>query len=164
MIDMSLEIRKAERKDCSLILEFIKELAEFEKLSHEVVATANDLESTLFGDDPHAEVFLGFYEGQPAGFTLFFYNYSTFLGKRGLYLEDLYVKEHLRGKGIGKALLINLAKHAVDQNCARFEWSVLDWNTKAIDFYKSLGADPMDEWTVHRVTGQNLIKLAATKR
>jgi GNAT superfamily N-acetyltransferase len=157
-----LEIRKAKKEDCSLILEFIKELAKFEKLSHEVIATSRHLEETLFGEEPHAEVNLAFYENQPAGFTLFFYNYSTFLGQRGLYLEDLYVKEHLRGKGIGKALLINLAKHAVDNNCARFEWSVLDWNTKAIKFYESLGAKQMEEWTVHRVSGEELKRLANT--
>lgn len=155
-----ITIRKASKDDASVILDFIKELAEFEKLSHEVVATTEHLEETLFGERPDAEVFIANYQDQPAGFSLFFYNYSTFLGQRGLYLEDLYVKESLRGKGIGKALLINLAKYAVEQGCGRFEWSVLDWNEKAIDFYKSLGAEPMDEWTVHRVHGKNLIELA----
>jgi GNAT superfamily N-acetyltransferase len=155
-----ITIRKATKDDASIILDFIKELAEFEKLSHEVVATTEQLEETLFGERPDAEVFIANYQDQPAGFSLFFYNYSTFLGQRGIYLEDLYVKESLRGKGIGKALLINLAKYAVEQGCGRFEWSVLDWNEKAIDFYKSLGAEPMDEWTVHRVYGKNLIELA----
>jgi GNAT superfamily N-acetyltransferase len=155
-----IEVRKATKDDAAIILDFIKELAEFEKLTHEVVATTKHLEETLFGEKPDAEVFIADYQKQPAGFSLFFYNYSTFLGQRGLYLEDLYVKESLRGKGIGKALLVNLAKYAVKQGCGRFEWSVLDWNEKAIDFYKSLGAEPMDEWTVHRIHGKNLIELS----
>lgn len=160
---MKIEIRNAQRNDCSLILEFIQELAEFEKLSHEVIASVELLEESLFCEKPEAEVVIATYDDKPAGFALFFFNYSTFLGRKGLYLEDLYVKEESRGTGIGKALLIKLAKIAVERDCGRFEWSVLDWNEKAIDFYKALGAKPMDEWTVHRVDGEDLLKLSKLK-
>ena len=153
-------IRSASNADVPLILSFIRELAEFEKLSHEVVATEEALRATLFGERPAAEVRIGELQGKPVAFALFFHNYSTFLGKPGLYLEDLYVKPECRGKGLGKVMLSYLAKVAVERNCGRFEWWVLDWNTPAIDFYTKIGAVPMSEWTVQRVTGEALTKLA----
>ena len=126
-----------------------------------MVATEAGLKSTLFGKKPAAEVVIASFDGLPVGFALFFSSYSTFLGKPGLYLEDLFVQPKFRGKGIGKKLLIHLAKIAVDRNYGRFEWSVLDWNTPAIEFYESLGAKPMDGWTVYRIAGENLSNLAA---
>ncbi len=157
-----LEIRPAIVEDTPLILQFIKELAEYEQLSDKVVATEELLRETLFGERKVAEVLLGYYEGQPAGFALFFHNYSTFLGKPGIYLEDLFVKLQYRRMGFGKILLATLAKIAVDRNCGRLEWSVLDWNSPAIDFYKSLGAIDLHDWTMFRLTGENLEKLAAS--
>jgi len=159
-MDTKLIIRKAEESDIPLIFTLIKSLAEYEKLSHEVTATEEKLKQTLFGEQKYAEVLIAEYDGEAAGFALFFHNYSTFIGKPGLYLEDLFVFPHLRGKGIGKALLIKLAQIAIERNCGRFEWSVLDWNEPSINFYKSLGASPMDEWTIYRVTGDKLKKLA----
>lgn len=156
------EIKKAERKDTSLILSFIKELAEYEKLLHEVVATEAILQETLFGEHAHAEVIIGYLNDQPVGFALYFHNFSTFLGKPGIYLEDLYVKPEIRGKGIGHKMLAYLAKLAKDRKCGRLEWWVLDWNEAAIGFYKRIGAKPMDEWTVYRMTGDALDNLAAT--
>ncbi|MEK7254836.1 MAG: GNAT family N-acetyltransferase [Bacteroidota bacterium] len=156
-----LQILPASEKDIPLILQFIKELAEYERLSHVVVATEEMLHDALFGHRKVAEVLLAFWEGQPAGFALFFFNFSTFLARPGIYLEDLFVRPEFRRKSIGKALLIALAKLAMERNCGRLEWSVLDWNEPAIDFYKSLGAVPMDEWTVFRLTGEGLEKLAA---
>lgn len=153
-------IRQAEEKDVPLLLSFIRELAEYEKLPNEVVATEATLKETLFGNRPYAEALLGECESAPAAFAIFFHNYSTFLGCPGLYLEDVFVKPEFRGKGFGKKMLAYLAKLAVDRGCGRFEWSVLDWNTPAIDFYRSLGAKPMDEWTVQRLTGDALRKLA----
>ncbi|HEX2869557.1 MAG TPA: GNAT family N-acetyltransferase [Ignavibacteriales bacterium] len=158
-----LSIRKACITDTPQILSFIRQLAEYEKMSDEVVATEKLLTEVLFGSDPAAEVILAYYGSEPAGFAIYFFNFSTFVGRPGLYLEDLFVKPELRGKGIGKALLIHLAKIAVEKKCGRFEWSVLDWNEPAIKFYKSLGARPMDEWTVMRVDGENLKSLAETK-
>jgi GNAT superfamily N-acetyltransferase len=155
-----IEIRSATTDDAPLILEFIRGLAEYEKLAHEAVATEEGLRATLFGEHPQAEVILAFDGGYPAGFALFFHNYSTFLGKRGLYLEDLFVKPEARGKGVGRALLVELARIAKARDCGRFEWSVLDWNEPAIRFYKSLGARPMDDWTIFRVTGDALDALA----
>jgi GNAT superfamily N-acetyltransferase len=155
-----IEIRPAVADDAPLILEFIRGLAEYEKLAHEAVATEGDLRATLFGERPQAEVLLAFNEGRPAGFALFFHNYSTFLGRRGLYLEDLFVRPDARGQGVGRALLVELAKLAKARDCGRFEWSVLDWNEPAIRFYKRLGARPMDEWTIFRVTGDALDALA----
>ncbi|MCU0347461.1 MAG: GNAT family N-acetyltransferase [Saprospiraceae bacterium] len=153
-------LRTATIDDVALILQFIRELAEYERMLDEVVATEGMLRETLFGDKPAAEVLLC-YEGEvPAGFALFFHNYSTFKGRPGIYLEDLYVQPAFRGKGYGKLLLSALAKLCVERNCARLEWSVLDWNTPSIEFYKSLGAQPMDEWTVFRLTGKELEKLA----
>ncbi|MBI3659036.1 GNAT family N-acetyltransferase [Candidatus Acetothermia bacterium] len=155
------ELRFAESSDVSLILSLIRELAEYEKLLHEVVATEEILRETLFGSRRVAEVILGFYKQKPVSFAIFFHNYSTFLGQPGLYLEDLFVKPEMRGKGFGKALLSYLAKLAKERGCGRFEWWVLDWNEPAIGFYKKLGAVPMNDWTVYRVTGEALDKLAA---
>jgi len=153
-------MRAAKEKDVPVILSFIKELAEYERLSHDVVATEEKLRQTLFGDHPYAEIVLAFYAEQPVGFALFFHNYSTFLARPGIYLEDLYIRPHMRGKGFGKALLKHLAKIATDRQCGRLEWSVLNWNEPAIRFYQSLGARPMDEWTLFRVTGDALKELA----
>ncbi len=153
----NLVIREAVRTDAPQILGFINELAEYEKLSHEVVATVADIEQTVFAEeDARAHCLIAEYEGQPAGFALYFFNYSTFLGKYGIYLEDLYVKPEFRGKKIGYRLLQKLAQIAVEKDCARVDWSVLDWNQPAIDFYNSIGAKPMDEWTVFRLTGDAL--------
>lgn len=156
----NFKIRAAKENDTSLILSFIKELAEYEKLSADVVATEELLRKSLFGKKPVAEVLLGFIDNEPACFAVFFHNFSTFLGKPGIYLEDLYVKPELRGRGIGKAMLTHLAKIAIERDCGRFEWSVLDWNEQAIRFYKSLGAVSMNEWTTFRVSGDALHKLA----
>ena len=157
---MSLRIRKATEADVPLILWFIRQLADYEKLLHEAVMTEENLRESLFGSRPSAEVVLGFHEDKPVGFAVFFHNFSTFLGRRGLYLEDLFVIPEMRGKGFGRDLLVHLAKIARERNCGRFEWSVLDWNKTAIDFYKKLGAVPMDEWTIFRVTGDALKRLA----
>jgi GNAT superfamily N-acetyltransferase len=156
---MPTEIRPACATDVPLILRFIRDLAAYEKLTHEVVATEEKLQRTLFPSDgsaPAAHCLLAFADGEPAGFALYFFNYSTFLAQPGLYLEDLFVKPELRGHGCGKALLLHLAKLANARGCGRMEWSVLDWNQPAIDFYRSLGAVPMDEWTVFRLAGDAL--------
>lgn len=154
------KINKAEKTDASTVLYFIKQLAEYEKLSHEVEATVEKIEETLFGENSKAECVIGYYENKPVGFAIFFHNYSTFLAKPGIYLEDLFVLPEMRGKGFGKKLLQYLANLAIERNCGRLEWWVLNWNKPAIDFYKSLNAVPMDEWTVFRVTGDSLNKLA----
>lgn len=159
---MNVFIRKAAKGDEGVILGFIKELAAYEKLSHEVVATPDHLARTLFCDHPKAFALIAEQGGKPIGFALYFFNYSTFLGKHGLYLEDLYVQEVHRGAGAGKALLGELARIAIENDCGRLEWSVLDWNAPSIAFYKSLGAVPMDEWTVYRMTGEALADLAKT--
>lgn len=156
----SISLRPATEADVPQILEFIQGLAEYEKLSGACVATPRDLSRTLFGARPFAEVLLAAFNGVPAGFALYFHNYSTFRARPGVYLEDLYILPSLRGKGIGKALLKELARIAVERGCARMEWSVLDWNEPAIQFYKSLGAEPQDEWTTFRVTGEALTRLA----
>lgn len=156
-----VEIRSATEGDVPLILSFIRELAEYEKLSHEVVATEEGLRGSLFGERTGAEVVICYYEGAPAGFALFFHNFSTFLGRPGLYLEDLYVKPEMRGRGLGRAVLIHLAKLARERGCGRMEWSVLDWNEPAIKLYSGIGATPMNEWTVYRVTGEALEDLAS---
>lgn len=157
----SFEIRKAGKDDVSLILDFIRRLGEYEKLGHEVVATEADLEKYLFGKEKVAEVLVA-YEGHKAvGFALYFLNFSTFLGRPGIYLEDLFVLEEYRGRGYGKKLLARLAAMALEKNYGRLEWAVLDWNEPSIEFYKSLGARLMDEWTVNRLTGEKLHKLAA---
>ena len=153
-------IRQAEKTDVSLVLDFIKKLAAYERLSHEVVATEEQLAKYLFGEEQVAEVVIGYYRDIPVGFALYFYSFSTFLGKPGIYLEDLYVLDEQRGKGFGKALLAYLAKLAVEKDCGRLEWAVLDWNEPSIEFYKSLGANIMDEWLVNRLTGEGLIKLS----
>jgi len=154
-------IRPATVDDIPLILEFIKELAEYEKLAHEVVATEEILRETLFEDSSVAEVILGHQGESPISFALFFYNFSTFLGRPGLYLEDLFVKPEGRGQGIGRVMLAYLARLAQQRGCGRFEWSVLDWNQPAIAFYESIGSVAMDDWTGYRVTGSALERLAA---
>jgi len=156
-----LSIRPASESDVSLILGFIKKLAEYEKLSHEVVATEATLRNYLFGARPAAEVILAYWAGQPVGFALFFHNFSTFLGRAGIYLEDLFVDPEHRGKGIGKALLVHLARIATERDCGRLEWSVLDWNEPSIQFYRKLGAESKDAWTTYRLTGDALERLAA---
>lgn len=153
-------IRKAGEDDVPLILAFIRKLAAYEKLTHEVTATEDQLRKSLFGEEKVAEVVIGTFEGIPVGFALYFYNFSTFLGKPGIYLEDLYVIEEYRGRGFGKTLLTYLASKAVQEGCGRLEWAVLDWNEPSIDFYKSLGARLMKEWIINRVTGQSLTDLA----
>ena len=154
-----MDYRFAERKDAALILEFIKALAEYEKLSDEVVATPETLEEWIF-DRQKAEVIFALEDGVEVGFALFFHNFSTFLGRAGLYLEDLFVKPVYRGRGYGKGLLATLAKIALERGCGRLEWVCLDWNKPSIDFYKSLGAVPMDGWTIYRVTGDTLKQLS----
>jgi GNAT superfamily N-acetyltransferase len=156
------EIKAATIKDAPLILSFIKELAEYEKLLHEVVATEDTLRETLFGAQAHAEVIIGYFNQTPVSFALYFHNFSTFLGRPGIYLEDLFVKPEARGKGIGQKMLSYLAHLAKSRKCGRLEWWVLDWNETAIGFYKRIGAKAMDEWTVYRVTDQALDNLAAS--
>jgi GNAT superfamily N-acetyltransferase len=157
-----LTIRNATRQDVPLIRQFIRELAEYERAPDEAVATEADLLRDGFGAEPKFRVVIAEWDGQPVGFALFFYNYSTWQGRPGLYLEDLFVRPAFRGKGIGKGLMVHLAKRCVAENWARFEWSVLDWNTPSIEFYKSLGAELKDEWIICRVTGDALTKLAAS--
>ncbi len=154
-------IRRATADDVPTILRLIRELAEFERLSHEMVASEDLLRETLFGTRPGAEVVIAEANDEVSGFALFFPNFSTFLGRPGLYLEDLYVRPKFRGQGHGEQLLRHLAGLCVERNYGRLEWSVLDWNQRAIDFYKALGAKPMDDWTVFRVTGEALSRLAS---
>lgn len=158
---MKLIIKKAQREDCPDILAFIKLLAKYEKLEHEVVANIPQLENTLFDEKTSTEVYFGFIDNNPVCIALIFHNYSTFLGKPGIYLEDLFVKEEFREKGYGKRMLQFLANLAIERKCGRLEWSVLDWNKPAIDFYKSLGAVEMAGWTTNRLTGNSLKKLAS---
>ena len=155
-------IKPAMKQDVPLILSFIKELADYEKLLHEVVATEEILQETLFGKQANAEVIIGYLQHKPVSFALFFHNFSTFLGRPGIYLEDLFVKPAARGQGVGQAMLAYLALLAKQRNCGRLEWWVLDWNETAIGFYKRIGAKAMDEWTVFRVTGKELDALAAS--
>lgn len=155
-----LAIRLARPDDVPVILAFIRELAAYEKLSHAVVADEAALHTTLFGARPAAEVLIAELAGESVGFALFFQTYSTFLARPGLYLEDLFVRPHARGKGIGQALMSALAQVAVQRDYGRFEWSVLDWNEPALGFYRALGATPLTEWTVHRLTGAPLRALA----
>ncbi|MDT8429725.1 MAG: GNAT family N-acetyltransferase [Pseudomonadales bacterium] len=157
-------IRAARPDDCALILGFIQELADYEKLSHEVLATPDILRETLFGERRYAEVLIGEYEGRAVAYALFFHNFSTFTGRPGIYLEDIYVQPAMRGKGFGKTLMTVMAKLAVDRKCTRLEWSVLDWNEPSIRFYRSIGAIPMDGWTVQRMTGDALTALAGQFR
>jgi GNAT superfamily N-acetyltransferase len=158
----TFRIERATERDVPLILSLIKALAEYERMSDEVVATEGGLRETLFGAHPSAEVVIGYAGSEPAGFALFFHNYSTFLGRPGLYLEDLFVAPKFRGAGLGRALLTHLAQLAVARGCGRFEWAVLDWNEPAIGFYKKLGATAMDAWTIFRITGDALDRLAAS--
>jgi GNAT superfamily N-acetyltransferase len=155
-----LTIREATPEDIDLIHGFILALADYERLSHEVRTDKAVLAKHLFGPRPMAEVLIAQLDGAPVGFALFFHNFSTFEGRPGVYLEDLFVAPEARGQGVGKTLLARLAQLAVERDCARLEWWVLDWNTPAIEFYKSLGARPMDEWTVNRVDGEALLALA----
>ncbi|MCZ8170779.1 MAG: GNAT family N-acetyltransferase [Novosphingobium sp.] len=161
---MTLSIRPATPADLPLIAQLIRDLAEYEKLAHEVRFDEAVLSQKLFGARPYAEVVIGELGGAPQGFALFFHNFSTFEGKPGIYLEDLFVRPEARGSGLGKALLSHLAMLAVERDCARLEWSVLDWNAPAIGFYKKLGARLMDEWTVMRVDGAALARLGAGAR
>jgi GNAT superfamily N-acetyltransferase len=161
VIAQQFRIERATEADVPLILRLIKELAEYERMADLVVATEDGLRETLFGARPSAEVLIAREGDEPAGFALFFHNYSTFLGRPGLYLEDLFVVPKFRGRGHGRALLERLAAIAVERNCGRFEWSVLDWNEPAIGFYKKLGAKPLDDWTIFRVAGDDLRKLAS---
>ena len=154
-----MKIRYAERKDCALILQFIKDLAVYEKLLDEVVATPEILEEWIF-DKQKAEVIFAMEGDTEVGFALFFHNFSTFVGRAGIYLEDLFVRPEHRGKGYGKALLRQLAKIAVERGCGRLEWVCLDWNQPSIDFYKSLGAVPMNDWTIYRIAGSRLKEFA----
>jgi len=163
MTDTSIRLERATEQDVPLILEMITALAVYEKMVDEVVATEAGLREALFGARPGAEVVIAYAGATPAGFALFFHNFSTFLGRRGLYLEDLFVKPEWRGHGIGKRLLVELARIATERGCGRFEWSVLDWNEPAIGFYKRLGAKPMDAWTIFRVTGEALDRLSESK-
>ena len=156
----NIAIRSAVPADAALILSFIRDLADYEKLSHEVTATEADVRAKLFGDNPRAFCHIADIGEEAAGFAVWFFNFSTFLGRHGLYLEDLFVRPQFRGKGVGKALLAHLARHAVAEGCGRLEWWVLDWNAPAIDFYKSLGAVAMSDWSVFRVTGDALERLA----
>ena len=157
---MSLSIRPAVAADLDLVAAFIRELAAYERLAHEVDATPESLGAALFGQNPRVFADIAEENGEPAGFSLWFYNFSTFRGRHGIYLEDLFVRPAYRGSGIGKALLRHLARRCRAEGLARLEWWVLDWNAPALRFYRSLGAAPMDEWTVHRVTGEALAKLA----
>ena len=154
-----ITLRFAKAEDAGLILGFIKELAEYEKLADEVVTDENSLRDSLFGEKQVAEVVIADYKGEAAGFALFFHSFSTFLGKPGIFLEDLYVRQEKRGLGIGKTLLCFLAKIAVERDCGRLEWAVLDWNEPAIGFYRKLGARTMDGWTTFRLDDDALIKV-----
>jgi GNAT superfamily N-acetyltransferase len=159
-----VSIRQTTAADVPLILSFIRGLAEYERLAHSVVATEEVLRSSLFGARPAAEVVIAEVDGTAAGFALFFHNFSTFIGKPGIYLEDLFVLPAMRGRGIGKALLQHLAGLAVRRDCGRLEWAVLHWNKPAIGFYQSLGAVPMSEWSVYRLAGESLKRLADSER
>jgi GNAT superfamily N-acetyltransferase len=157
---MSLTIRRARSDEAGLVFSFVRELAEYEKLLHEVEATEADIAAALFGDNPRLFCEIAEWQGEPAGFAVWFFNFSTFSGRSGIYLEDLFVRPALRGKGIGKALLTHLAQECLANGWARLQWAVLDWNTPSIEFYKSLGAVLMDEWTICRVSGPALAALA----
>ena len=161
---MSLRIEPAGESDVPVILSFIRKLADYEKLSHLVVATEENIREHVFGANAVAEVLLAYWDEEPVGFALYFRNFSTFLGQPGIYLEDLFVEPAHRGKGIGKALLIRLAKIAVERGYGRLEWAVLDWNTPSIEFYRSLGAAPLDAWTGYRLTGEALSRLTTEPR
>jgi GNAT superfamily N-acetyltransferase len=157
------EIVKAKPEDTETVLRLIKELAVYEKMLEQVIATPELIRESLFGKNSNAEAVIAYYNNKPVGIAIYFFNFSTFVGRRGLYLEDLFVIPEMRGKGFGKSLLIYLAKVAKENNCGRFEWAVLNWNEPAINFYKSLGAVPMNEWTVYRLEGEPLEILAGEK-
>ena len=157
---MSLTIRAAERRDSALIFSLVRELADYEKLSHEVDATEAMITSVLFSQAPRVFCDIAEWDGAPAGFAMWFLNFSSFRGRNGIYVEDLFVRPAFRGRGIGKALMAKLAKRCVDQDYARFEWAVLDWNEPSISFYKSLGANVMDDWRICRLSGAALRKFA----
>jgi GNAT superfamily N-acetyltransferase len=157
------EIRPARAEDVPVILELIRDLATYERAPNEVTATEEQLVDVLFGDRPAAEVLLAFEGKSPVGFAVFFHNFSTWLGRPGLYLEDLFIKPEKRGRGYGRALLVDLAKIALERGCGRMEWAVLDWNEPAIKFYRALGAKPMDEWTVFRLTRAGIARLAQSE-
>lgn len=159
---MPITLRAATPEDVPMILTFIRELAEYERLADRVIATVERLQEMLFGARPYAEVILADVEGVPAGFALYLFNFSTFLAQPGIYLEDLFVRPPYRGHGVGRRLLTELARVAVERGCGRLEWSVLDWNEPAIGFYQRLGAKPQDDWTVYRLTGEALTALAAS--
>jgi GNAT superfamily N-acetyltransferase len=163
-VNTQLRIAAANESDVPLILNFIRKLAEYEKLSQMVVATEADVREHVFGSNPVAEVLLAYWDGEPVGFALYFRNFSTFLGQAGIYLEDLFVEPEHRGQGIGKALLIRLAQIAIERGYGRLDWSVLDWNAPSIEFYRSLGAIPLDAWTGYRLTGDSLSRLALSDR
>lgn len=156
---MPLSIRSALADDTTLILQFIRELADYERLLDRVVATESELRAALFGPVPRAEVLIAEMDGAAAGFALYFHNFSTFVGRTGLYLEDLFVRPEFRSHGVGKALLVELARTAVERRCGRLEWAVLDWNEPAIGFYRSLGAVAQDDWTVYRLEGEALERM-----
>ncbi len=159
MGEENMEFSYAKREDCGLVLDFIRELAAYEKMSDQVVATPELLEEWIF-DKQKAEVVFALEEGREVGFALFFHNFSTFLGRAGIYLEDLFVLPQYRGRGYGKGLLSKLARITVERGCGRLEWCCLDWNTPSIEFYKSLGAVPLEEWTIYRLTGETLHAMA----
>ena len=156
----NFKIRSAAENDVGTIFSLIKELADYERLTHKVVATEGDIRRSLFGERPFAEALIGEYEETPISFALFFYNFSTFVGKPGIYLEDLYVKPEYRSKGFGRKMLVHIARLAIKRDCGRFEWSVLDWNTPAISTYDKLNAKPMQDWILYRLTGEALVELA----
>ena len=158
--NLPCQVKPTTAEDVPVILGFIKQLADYEKLSHEAVATEADITESLFGENRYAECVIAWFEKKPVGFALYFNNYSTFLGKPGIYLEDLFVLPDMRGCGFGNALLSYVAKVAVSRGCGRFEWADLDWNEPAIKFYEGLGAQAMNEWTIYRVTGKALENLA----
>jgi GNAT superfamily N-acetyltransferase len=162
-VQNAFEIEPATARDVPVILQLIRELAEYERAPNDVVATEEGLREVLFGEQPAAHVLIGREEGEPVAFAVYFFNFSTWLGRAGLYLEDLFVKPELRGKGYGQALLVRLAQIAHERGCGRMEWAVLDWNDPAIQFYRKLGAKPMDEWTVYRLTVDGIGALASVR-
>lgn len=159
---MSVEIRPATASDLPAMMVLVRELAEYERLAHAVVATEASFAAALFGERPTAEALVAIVDGEMVGYAIYFQNFSTFVGRAGIYLEDLYVRPACRGKGIGKGLLARVAQVAVERQCQRLEWAVLDWNEPSIQFYKSLGAEPLDEWTIFRMAPAAIAKLAET--
>lgn len=162
MTERNFEIRDADVADIPIIMQLIRDLATYERAPNDVIATEEDLREVLFGAEPAAKVVIGFEDTAPVGFAVYFFNFSTWLGRPGLYLEDLFVKPEMRGRGYGRALLVHLAKIARDHNCGRMEWAVLTWNDPAIEFYKKLGAMPLDSWRIFRLTKDEIGKLAET--